>query len=912
MLPALRLATSSQGGRKVRSGLLIAAVALSAALVVAVSSAVSSVNASLGDRMKQTVGVADLAVRSSGSGKSFGTDVLDEIRSWPEVARAEGIFSASISAQGLIEGLTPGDTTWERGFLEVRATALAFGIEPSGIDLRPVDLVAGRLAQAEGEIVIDQLLAERLSWRWATAPDKKLGFAVAAGASEVAEPIRPVPMVVTRDDEAGEINSRSGVWLGDVIEMPRLFRDGVPLEVVGIAAQPPLGGRPQAYMTVEGLRVLKGEADALSEVLVVVAEGVDPEALQMDKANVLGDGLILKTTEKITAGVDRSIRSSQLGLILASVLAFLSASFIVMTGLTTDVTQRQRELAVLRCIGATRRQLVVAQVGIGLLLGVLGAAIGVPMGLAIAWTLIEVFRDQVPGGLSVPWFGIVLAVIGSVGSGLLGAVWPAWRTGKLSPLEGLGVRARPATRRGVLIVTGFGLLGLAIQFAIVKGPTDGQVVFWLYATMGLPALFIGYFLLGVPAVLVVTRVLGGVIGRALGLPPRVLRRTIEATPYRHGFTAGALMAGLGMMVGIWTEGGAVMRDWLGTIQFPDAFVSSLFLTEGAQAELDAMDFVEATCAITIEPVDIEGFGIEGLQDFATSFLAFEPRSFFDMVDVQWVQGSEAEAVPRLEAGGSVIVAREFLIAQGLGLGDTFVCKKNGNSFEFEIVGVVTSPGIELVSKFFNVGAEFEQQAVHAVFGSRDDLKTKLGSDAIHLIQIDLRDDVDDAEAMATIRDELFEYAILDAGSGREIRDEIVGFITQSLVAMSSIAIASMLIASLGVANLIAAGIEVRKFEFGVLRSVGATKGLIARLVLAEAIVVALAAGVLGSLMGLQGVLAGQRIYKLLMGMEWRIIPPWNAIALGFGIVIALSLIAAGPAVWRLSRRAPRELLASPA
>ena len=122
----------------------------------------------------------------------------------------------------------------------------------------------------------------------------------------------------------------------------------------------------------------------------------------------------------------------------------------------------------------------------------------------------------------------------------------------------------------------------------------------------------------------------------------------------------------------------------------------------------------------------------------------------------------------------------------------------------------------------------------------------------------------------------------------------------------------MLIASLGVANLIAAGIEVRKFEFGVLRSVGATKGLIARLVLAEAIVVALAAGVLGSLMGLQGVLAGQRSYKLLMGMEWRIIPPWNAIALGFGIVIALSLIAAGPAVWRLSRRAPRELLASPA
>ena len=163
---------------------------------------------------------------------------------------------------------------------------------------------------------------------------------------------------------------------------------------------------------------------------------------------------------------------------------------------------------------------------------------------------------------------------------------------------------------------------------------------------------------------------------------------------------------------------------------------------------------------------------------------------------------EGEWWPDAYAGPPLVAfAAEEAREIGLGLGDTFVCKKNGNSFEFAIVGFVTSPGIELVSKFFNVGAEFEQQAVHAVFGSRDDLKTKLGSDAIHLIQIDLRDDVDDAEAMATIRDELFEYAILDAGSGREIRDEIVGFITQSLVAMSSIAIASMLIASLGVANL---------------------------------------------------------------------------------------------------------------
>ena len=323
-----------------------------------------------------------------------------------------------------------------------------------------------------------------------------------------------------------------------------------------------------------------------------------------------------------------------------------------------------------------------------------------------------------------------------------------------------------------------------------------------------------------------------------------------------------------------------------------------------------MPEVLRTCAITIEPVEVDAFGVRELQQYQTSFIAFEPREFFGMTEVEWVEGDPDAAGDRLEAGSAVIVAREFRVAQGLGLGDTFRCVKNGETHEFDIVGVVTSPGIELVSKFFNIGEEFNQQALHAVFGSRKDLKEKLGSDQIHLIQIDLDEGVDDAEAIANVREAMFKYGILDAGSGREIRDQIVGFMRSGLLAMSSVAIVSMIIACLGVANLIAAGVEMRRFEFGVLRSLGGQRGLLARLVLGETLIVAIAASILGTAMGLQGVLAGQRLYALLLGIEYTIRTPIDAISAGWAFVIGLALLAAWPTAWKVMRRATRELIAS--
>jgi ABC-type antimicrobial peptide transport system permease subunit len=264
----------------------------------------------------------------------------------------------------------------------------------------------------------------------------------------------------------------------------------------------------------------------------------------------------------------------------------------------------------------------------------------------------------------------------------------------------------------------------------------------------------------------------------------------------------------------------------------------------------------------------------------------------------------------------VIVAREFLHAKGMGVGTTFTARDNDQEHTFEIVGVVSSPGLEIASKFFNVGEDYLDQAVHAVFGSRADMKAKFfggGEAPIHLIQImfdaRIRPEQDD-EALARIRREMLQYGILDAGSGRQIKQQITFFARGGLFAVTTIAFFAMLVACFGVANLIIAGIEGRQFEFGVLRAVGAQRGLLNRLVLAEAVLVALTACILGTCMGVQGSWAGQRLYRMLMGLSLSLRPPPIPILIGWCIIIALAILASWPAIWRLNRKRPRDLLAA--
>ncbi len=955
MQPAWRLATSSLSGRLSRTGLLIAAVALSAALVAAVATLMDSVKGSVRLRMEKTVGVSDITVRPAATGGTFDEALLDEIAAWPEVADAFGWQELPVTARATLPILLQADPDdasepQETPASQLSETEVSTVMLVRGVDFAaqkrflPVDLLAGRLPTSDNEIVIDTLLANRLT----LAHQGKEGGAMSSFGvvEEPAVALTTAPPTPASGDDPDAFNEMVGVRLGDEIEIVRFtgpatafdrvgielssnislfsrFTRSQTLTIVGIAAQPPLGGRPTAMTTRAGLDTMLDGPGKISAIdLKLIDPSRAPEVV-LNRGDSVPPSVVLKETARTTSGVEKNLASSQLGLILATVLSFLTASFIILTGLNTEAAERERELAMLRCIGASKAQLAQSQLLIGAIIGLAGAVFGLPLGLAIAWLGVELFPQYLPAGMSVPLFGSLLTVAGALSSGIIGAAYPAWRASRTSPLAALGARARVQRARGLWIMTVIGLALLALHLAIILLPQRGETVFWGYATVGLPAMFLGYFILGTPAVVLLARLTGAALSRLMGLPPKVLERTVTSRPARYGLTAGAMMAGLALMVSIWTQGGAVLRDWLDKLRFADAFVSGINLPQESQDAIEALDYVTQTCAITIQPVQTDAFGIEGLSEYATAMIAFEPRAFFEMSTLEFVQGDEASAVRELEAGNALLVAKEFLIAQNLGVGDSFTLLPAGTDPDtfseeereertFRIVGVVRSPGLEIVSKFFNVGDQYVQQSMHAVFGTRKDLQRLFNNDSIQLIQIELSDDITDEDAIAGIRSLLAEngVGILDAGSGRKILLGIETFIRGSLKAFTAIAVLSMLIASLGVANVIVSSIQSRQFEFGVLRSVGAQRGLVLRLVAGEAILIGMAACLLGVFMGLQAALSGQIMNQMLFGLDFSLVPPPMPIVIGCAFVLAICLLASAPAILRLNSRKPRELLAA--
>jgi putative ABC transport system permease protein len=167
--------------------------------------------------------------------------------------------------------------------------------------------------------------------------------------------------------------------------------------------------------------------------------------------------------------------------------------------------------------------------------------------------------------------------------------------------------------------------------------------------------------------------------------------------------------------------------------------------------------------------------------------------------------------------------------------------------------------------------------------------------------------VDDKRALAEIR-KAGGFEIVSAGSGREIKSEISSVLNSSFLVMSIIAIAAMLVAGLGVANLIVAGVQARQYEFGVLRAIGADRGLVSRLVLGEAVLIAITACIVGTIFGAQAAWAGQKMYEVMLGLLLNLHVPLGPTAAGWVVTTIITLGAAVPTAWALSRRKPRELL----
>ncbi len=166
-------------------------------------------------------------------------------------------------------------------------------------------------------------------------------------------------------------------------------------------------------------------------------------AAKLPKPADEGDPLLSVT--RPTSGsnlMEETLKSSEIGLELASLFSLLLASFIILNTLLMNVGERRRHLAIMRAIGATRWQLTGALVGESLLLGTIGTLLGMAGGLGAAYVSNRVLTSSLDVTLAsvdevLSWRPFILGTIFGLGMSLIGVLIPALRISKISPLEGM-------------------------------------------------------------------------------------------------------------------------------------------------------------------------------------------------------------------------------------------------------------------------------------------------------------------------------------------------------------------------------------------------------------------------------------------------------------------------------------------
>ncbi len=850
----------SLAGRPRRSILLSIAVLLSSALVVVVTSLVASGQAGIEKRINRSIGATDALVTHLFDGE-FEDALLEEVRSWPGVVAAGGRLRGSLTLVREDEGRD------EEGRVR-RITVQCRGFDLADAErFDQLELAQGRMPAAAGEAILDPLTAQHLQ---ATVGTR---------------------LVVQR------------------------FGDPVPLEVVGIQRRPILGAlqRPVVHLDRETLAEAIGETGRLSAISLILEPGTDIAAWCDLQRLSLPEDLTVEPSERVRGGFDRHVAGSRLGLTLGAVLAFLSCSFIVATGMTTAVVEQQRILAIARCIGAARTQLFAGQLLCGAVLGGAGGVLGLPLGMAIAAAVAAARPDLLSAGLVVPAFGVQLALIGSIGAGLLGAAYPAVQASRVPPLEAMTAQARPARGRGIAIAAAIGVALVLIQLALLSIPDrDGR--FLVYSFVGMPLLHVAAFLLAPGVLVVLARLVGPGISRLLALPPRVLAGSVAASPYRLGFTGGALMVGLAILVSTWSNGEALIENLRERTRFADGFVfRTSGLSPAQQAEIAALPGVDESCPVGYLPLQVMGqqvFGLEGFAPPSVIAVGFDPERFLRLNRLEWVRGSPEAAIPRLREGDAVLVAEQFLTARGLDLGSRLVLGNARRSVEFEIVGVVGAAGLDMATQVFGMRSLYNEQAISCVFLDFDAVARHFGSHEAYIMQLAL------SPALAAEDEAILAERIASAvpgtvfASGRGIREMVDRIGSTALGVATAVAGGALLLAGLGVGNVIAAGIAARRFEFGLMRAVGSSRGTVARLVLAEAVLVAATAAVTGLALGMHLAEMGRVMYRELAGIELPPVLPAIPLAAGCTALLLIAMAASGPAVLGLLRRPTVELLAA--
>jgi putative ABC transport system permease protein len=628
---------------------------------------------------------------------------------------------------------------------------------------------------------------------------------------------------------------KAGYEVGDTVKvlLPRGTAE-FKAELVGILGYPEGGSLNGATLTLwdtaSAQELFQDGADVYNDVWVTAEDGVSQVELRDAVAPVLPDDVEAVTGDQAADdAADQLLEAISFittFLLVFAAIALVVGAFIIVNTFSILVAQRSRELALLRALGASRRQVTWSVQLEAFVLGMLGSTIGLGLGVLLA-VLLRVLFEQFGLDLSgqplvfSPRTVIACYVVG-VFVTMAAAYFPARRVGRIAPVQALSDDiALPETsirRRliiGVLLIAG-GLVSL---------------VFGLALDVPQPLVFVGAGLLGVllgvaAASPVISRpflaLAAAVYRRLFGTVGTLAGQNSVRNPRRTSATASALMIGLalaGTMVVIADSAKASTDAAIEDAFVGDYVVSNVFSGEFNSAIADEMAAVDGVDKVV--RMRFQFLLVDDDQDFAT---ALDPSAVGDL-NLKVVQGS-GDMRDR-----TVLVQQFYADEQGLDVGDSVDVEVPAGKQSWEVVGIVEDTPI-LFTGMVTTLATFEA----AGFEPADNALIVYEEDGATGVK----------KALDEVVEKLPVVTVLDQEEFAAERRASIDLFLRIIFALLALA---LIIAVLGIVNTLALSVIERTREVGLLRAIGLSRRQLRRMIRLESIVISMLGAVLGVTLG---------------------------------------------------------------
>lgn len=593
--------------------------------------------------------------------------------------------------------------------------------------------------------------------------------------------------------------------------------------------------------------------------------------------------------------MEKTVAAMRQGLTITSFVALLVGVFIIFNSFSIAVNQRWKEIGILRALGVEQRNIQRMFLGEAVLMGVIGSLLGVVSGFYMASGATRIVSDIVaviyarattpqPPAFH-PDYAIVSLALG-IAASLIAAWLPARAASRLNPvlaLHNIETRQREAVLGWPRLVSGLALTALGVALVRLAPPRVGDFSRFSYVAM----MLLGLIVILPKVAQWLARALRPLMDWAFGSEGVLAVDTMIHAPRRTSATVGALMVGLTF---VFSTGAYIQSYERLVLRWMDRSINAdLYVTASLAARSRTYHFTEdvgrrIAALPMVKRVENVRFTFVPYRDDEVAVIAIEMDGWLARVADPIDEGDEEQVRELMPRGEGVLIARNFSTRWDVRVGDRLRLETPTGRFDRPVIGLVEDYSSEK-------GTIYMDRALYKQFW-RDsgvdyvDVNLKPGTDRVAAKR--------DIERLIAGQQRAFVY------TNQEYKNWILGLINQFFTINYIQMVVAILVAVIGIVNTLIISVSERRREIGVLRAIGGERGQIRKMVLLEAVAIALIGVVMGAVANVFNTYFLVRTAAVLLaGFTIPFAFPLSLILMTLPLVVAIALMAA----WWPARRA---------